>query len=257
MSFVLSKLFWACAMPASLIAFVLLLALYAHRRRPTLSRVLIGLVALFCLLLGLAPVAAPLIDPLQNRFPQPPLPERIDGIIVLGGALRAEALPAHQPSLNEAGERIVVAALLARLHPEARVLFTGGSGKPLAQAAKEADVAGPLLERLGVAHERLVLERDSRTTWENAVFSRRMVKPQPGGTWLLLTSAWHMPRAVGCFRRAGWSVLPYPVDYLGQHSWLHGEAADEFATLGLAEKEWIGLLAYRLMGRSDALFPAP
>ena len=107
---------------------------------------------------------------------------------------------------------------------------------------------------------RLVLEDKSRNTEENAVFTKRLVDPKPGERWLLVTSAWHMPRSVGAFRRAGWEVLPWPVDYRSGASYgetLENSLPDKLGNLDGAVHEWLGMLGYRLMGRSATLFPGP
>jgi uncharacterized SAM-binding protein YcdF (DUF218 family) len=93
------------------------------------------------------------------------------------------------------------------------------------------------------------------------VFSRLIANPQPGERWLLLTSAFHMPRAVAVFRAVGFPVEPYPVD------WRTTGPADLFrpypsVSEGLrrtdvAVREWVGLLLYRLTGKTAELFPAP
>ena len=149
---------------------------------------------------------------------------------------------------------------LARLYPEARLVFSGGSGLVQEQDLKEAEVARLLFERLGIDGARVVYEDRSRNTWENAVFSKQLVSPDPDERWLLVTSAIHMPRAVGIFRRIGWPVIPYPVDFA-----LVSEAPpvvsldllDGLLLLNAATCEYLGLLAYRLLDRTSALFPAP
>lgn len=112
-----------------------------------------------------------------------------------------------------------------------------------------------------MAPERLVLESRSRNTYENAVFTRRMVSPEPGETWLLVTSAFHMPRAKALFDKAGFPTVPWPVDYrtTGREGigLLRDNPLDSLQTTTLAIREWTGLLAYRLTGRIDSLFPGP
>ncbi len=258
MSFVISKVLWGLAAPGSLLFLLLCGAFLWHRRHPALSRGLLGLVVLIFAAVALLPVSQLLISPLEQRFLLPQPPARVDGIIVLGGAIEADPTGnAEQPGLNDAAERLTSFAALARRYPDARLVYTGGSGLVRNQETREADLASPLLQSLGVDAARTLYERDSRTTWENALYSKKLVNPKPGETWLLVTSAWHMPRAVGCFRKLGWKVVPYPVDYLGNGPrWATLDAIKQFRTIGLAEKEWIGLVTYWLMGRSDALFPA-
>ena len=130
----------------------------------------------------------------------------------------------------------------------------------MGQELKESHYVGPVLERLGLEAGRVIYEERSRNTAENAKFSRDIARPQPGETWLLITSAFHMPRAVGCFRRAGWNVVPYPVDYMTDGDYQTAPPGSFSAGLGSLDgalHEWMGLALYRLSGKTDALFPAP
>ena len=148
---------------------------------------------------------------------------------------------------------------LGRQYPGARLVFTGG-GKSQGPVPSEAAVSADVLRALGFDVERIVFEDRSSDTFANAMFTRQLVGPQPGETWLLITSAWHMPRAVGSFRAAGWAVLPVPVDYTtgGPVHWKLGfNPTLRLAALSIAVHEWVGLLAYRVLGRTDAWFPAP
>lgn len=259
MAFVLSKILWSIVAPGSLLFLLLCAAFLWQRPRPALTRGLLGLVLLIFAVANFLPVTHWLISPLEQRFPMPRSQSRVDGIIVLGGAIGPDKTGnAEQPDLNAAAERLTSFAALARRYPDARLIYSGGSGSVRDPDTREADLARPLLQSLGVDSSRTIYERDSRNTWENALYSKKLANPQPGEIWLLVTSAWHMPRAVGCFRKLGWNVVPYPVDYLGNHlTWADLNAVEQLGFIGLAEKEWIGLVVYRLMGRSDDLFPAP
>ena len=150
---------------------------------------------------------------------------------------------------------------LARRYPAARLVFTGGSGALLGEGQAEATSARDFFLSLGVPAEKMTLEDKSRNTWENGVFTRDMVHPKPGEPWLLVTSAWHMPRSVGIFRRLGIAVIPYPVAYrtIGDSRDVLSLATvgDRVIMLDNSIREWIGLLAYRLTDKSNALFPAP
>ncbi|HYD32561.1 MAG TPA: YdcF family protein [Azospirillaceae bacterium] len=200
------------------------------------------------------------MKPLESRFSPPQLPERVDGIIVLGGAVAPTVSKGRgQPAVNQAAERLIEFAGLARHYPAARLVFTGGSGQLTHQDTPEVPVARTALERMGLDPARVLFEGESRNTWENALYSLDLVKPSEGEVWVLVTSAYHMPRSVGIFRRVGWRVVPYPVDYRTQLDpdfprfdliWGMDLASD-------AIREWIGLAAYRLMGRTDSLFPKP
>jgi uncharacterized SAM-binding protein YcdF (DUF218 family) len=140
-------------------------------------------------------------------------------------------------------------------------VFSGGSSSLMSNEQREADYAAALFESLGIDKTRLIVDRDSRNTYENAVFSKKLAAPKPGERWLLVTSAFHMPRAVGLFRKVGFPVEPYPVD------WRVGRAADVFAftqfslegllRTDVGVREWLGLIAYWLTGRTGTLFPGP
>jgi uncharacterized SAM-binding protein YcdF (DUF218 family) len=210
-----------------------------------------------------SPLGSLLLYPLETRFPPwNPAGGTPDGIIVLGGSIDAELSAEHDTTVvGSAADRIIAAAALARQYPNARVVFTGGSANLISTDAREADYAGALFERLGIDKTRLTMERRSRNTQENAEFSKALVAPKSGERWLLVTSAFHMPRSVGLFRKAGFPVEPYPVD------WRVGDRSDllsftNFAVGGLMHtdvgvREWIGLIAYRLTGKIDDLFPGP
>ncbi|MEO5338423.1 MAG: YdcF family protein [Magnetospirillum sp. WYHS-4] len=264
MFFWLSKIFWFLANPGTLLALALAAGttLLWTRRRQGLGRAILAWATLASLLIAVVPVGEWMSGILENRFPAPAaLPERVDGIVVLGGIVDVAMTEARGvESIGGAAGRLIAFARLARRYPEAKLVFSGGSGDPLRPEDREARVVGPLLETLGVAPDRLLFEDESRNTAENAALSRKMANPRPGETWVLVTSAFHMPRAVGCFRREGWPVLAFPTDY-GTSGTTGGRLGFNliggFGRLNAALHEWAGLVFYRLSGRTDALFPAP
>lgn len=253
MSFILSKLVWAVLTPGTLLFIVVATAWAMHRRYPIWSRRLILLATLFLAALSLSPIGAWVMKPLETRFPAAQLSDKpIDGIIVLGGALDPEgSLRAGAPILNDAAERLTAFVALARTYPKARLIFSGGSGDPLRPGIREADQVKALFASLGLAPERVVYERDSRNTYENALYSKKLIQPEPGQNWLLVTSAWHMPRAMGCFEKAGWAVTPYPVDYrsASHDHWAMFLPEQQLDMVTTGSREWLGLISYRLMGR--------
>ena len=264
--FVLSKVVFALVRPGNLLLIILLtstLLLWLPSLRARRSaRALLTIAALAALAVGATPLPDLLLAPLENRFlPPAKLPERIEGIIVLGGALDEAVTDSRgQVALTNRAGRLPEAFFLARRHPEAHVLFTGGSGDFLIASTPEARAAGRFFAEMGLEPARLTLEDRSRTTYENALFAKRIAKPQAGQNWVLITSAWHMPRAVGCFRAQGWDVIPYPVDYRTTivEAWIpQFDLTTAAVNLDTAAKEWLGLVAYRLMGRTSTLFPGP
>ncbi len=226
-----------------------------------LGRRLLVLLSVVLVAVSVLPWNAWLITPLEDRFPVPPPPERVDGIVVLGGPLDAVLSAARgSPQAGGSLERLTEFTALARRHPQARLIFTGGSGSLAHQDAKEAPVAQEFLTSLGMDTGGIAFEAQSRNTRENALFSRDIARPEPGQTWVLVTSAMHMPRAVGAFRAAGWPVLPYPVDYVtaGGGGWSPGfDPWSGFASIAAGLHEWQGLVYYRLRGWTDTLFPGP
>ena len=199
---------------------------------------------------------------LEDRFAaNPELPAQIDGIVVLGGSISATLSAAHgQVTLTGAPGRVFAAAILARQHPEAKIVLSGGNADPVRDEPGEAAVTAKLLESLGVDPERLVVENTSRNTYENAVLSSRLVQPAAGQSWVLITSARHMPRAVGVFRHVGWTVIPWPTDYStgAEPQWVNVDLlAIHLKELAEGLHEWTGLVIYRLMGWTDSWFPSP
>ncbi|MGQ9370303.1 YdcF family protein [Azospirillum sp. A39] len=265
MTFVLSKLAWAVAAPGNLLVLLLalgtLLLFAGGRRARPAGRALVAAVLAGLLACAVLPVGRWLGAPLEDRFPPPALPARVDGIVVLGGAVEpALAASRGEPSVNEAAERLLAFAALARRYPGAELVASGGSAAVWDDRHREDAAARGALAQAGIDTDRVVFERQSRNTWENALFSRRIVEPQPGETWLLVTSAAHMPRAVGVFRRLDWPVIPYPVDYrtfADGRDPLAFDVAEGLQAVNGAAREWVGLAAYRLLGRTDALFPGP
>ena len=256
--FLLSKLGWALVKPSTLLLVALFAA--AHllwRGRPRAGRVVTLTVALLALAIAALPICDWLLHPLEDRFPPPAAePAHVDGIVVLGGAVEPRMAELHGGTpLNDSAERMTAFAGLARRHPEARLVFTGGSGALRPGLLTEADIAGRLFADLGVDGARLTLERKSRNTWENAVFSKELMTPLPGETWLLVTSAMHMPRSMGIFRRIGWTMVPWPVAYRTGHD--EFDLASRLGRIDDAVREWIGLVAYHLEGRTESWFPAP
>jgi uncharacterized SAM-binding protein YcdF (DUF218 family) len=263
MFFTASKIFWFVAEPVSLAIVVGVLGIllgftrFARAGRAVMAGAIIVLAGGL-----LTPLGAVLLRPLEERFPPPPadIPAPA-GIIVLGGALDTEKSEARgQVFLTADAARMTTGVELARRYPAARLIFTGGSGL-LGEGPAEAIGARKLWLSLGVPAERMAFEAKSRNTWENGLFTRDLVKPKPGETWLLVTSAWHMPRSVGIFRRLDFDVIPYPVAYrtFGDERdfLLPTSMIDKVIMLDYSVREWVGLLAYRLAGKMNALFPAP
>ena len=257
MFFVASKLIGALLRPDTwiIIAWVcIVLALTLHRRR---TAIWISSITL-CLLVALSalPLGDLMLQPIELRYPANPILEAVDGIIVLGGGEDARASAYWgQVQLKEGAERFTAAVELARSFPEAQVLFTGGSGAlrdVVGTATSEASIAERFFLAQGIAPERLLLESQSRNTTENARLSLVIANPAPDEIWVLVTSAFHMPRAMRSFEAAGWEALvAWPVDYRtsGFGDGIGWDLTGNLFVLQTAIREHIGQLAYRLTGR--------
>ena len=263
MFFYLSKALGFFLLPANLFIVLAIvgIVLMATRYRRTGAWLTLAAIALFTVG-GFAPAGLVLENVLENRFPRwDPGRGAPDGVIVLGGAINPVISRLRgDVALTESAERVTAIARLARAYPRARFVFTGGDFSLSGKAGAEADYLYPLLDSFGIARERVQLESRARNTAENAAFAKEIAKPKPGERWLLVTSAFHMPRAVGAFRRAGFPVEAYPVDW---HTpprpslQLGTDLAGGLDQLDRSVHEWIGLFVYWITGRTTALFPAP
>lgn len=259
--FLASKIIWALISPDSLIVILGVSAWFAALLKwQKLSRSLLASCALLLLLIGFFPVGEWLIAPLENRFStNAALPSEVDGIIVLGGAISPRMSNIwQQPELGAGADRLTNFLYLARLYPNAQLVFTGGSGAISEQEFKEAEMAQILFEQLGLNGRALIYESESRNTAENARNSKALVTPASDETWLLITSAFHMPRSIGVFCQEEWKVQPYPVDHSSQRgNLLRVDFAfgENLRVLQTAIREWVGLVAYRISGRTDRLLP--
>jgi uncharacterized SAM-binding protein YcdF (DUF218 family) len=260
--FVLSKTIGIMLLPTNfLIVIGVLGALLLATRIASAGRKLLIASVMLLAICGFSPLGYLLLYPLEQQFPPWDAAGGAPaGIVVLGGSIDADVSAAHGVAVVAgAADRILASAALARRYPDARIIFTGGSPNLLSNDAREADYAASLFESLGISSERLIMERRSRNTQENAEFSKAIAAPKAGERWLLVTSAYHMPRSVGLFRKVGFAVEAYPVD------WRVGDREDllRFTALSLEGldrvniglREWMGLAAYRATGKIDRLLP--
>lgn len=257
MFFYASKIIWFFLQPSTLLLVLLIagLVLYRAGRTETAIRVLIAATAIYGIA-GLSPLANALMLSLEYRYSRPNIEdgERVDGIVILGGVVDALVSGSrNEIALNEAAERLTEASALAYRFPNARIVVSGGDGALIYRSSDEASIAKQFFTRVGIDPVRITLETDSRNTWQNAKFTKRLIKPKSGERWLLITSAFHMWRAMGCFRAAGFDVTPWPVDFRtrGTEDLLRfpPRPSTAWRRIDLASKEWIGLIVYYLTGR--------
>lgn len=249
--FATSKLFGVIIAPGNFIILMLIvgLAISATRYRRT-GRWITFVTAASLVVLLVFPVGGWAMSPLENRFPRPQLPDHVDGILVLSGGENPDLFEIRGTAATIFSEgRLIEALVLARRFPQARIVFSG----------VEAPVARAAFEKMGAPMDRFTFENRARNTWENLLFSKNLIGPKAGETWLLVTHAVSIPRAMGIARQVGWNMLAWPVDYQTGEQEFHFsfQFAGNVGALEIAAHEWIGLVVYRLTGRSAALFPSP
>lgn len=254
----LSKIFWLLAAPLNALAIILVagaLLLWTRWLRAGKWLVTIALVPLT--LFGFTQLSdLPLIW-LESRYEVPQLTEPPYGIIVLGGGLSVSHYQHDAPYyLGSRADRITVALTLKRQYPKARLIYSGGNGSLIEESRSEAASAKVFIQSLYGNDLGLEMEGKSRNTWENGVNTIAMIPPaKRNRAWLLVTSAWHMRRAMGVFRELGMTPIPYPVDYKAARlapPWLSDSIVDQFEKLSIALRELIGIAAYRATGRWQA-----
>ena len=262
MTFVFGKLVWALLQPGNLLLLCLLAGVFMLLRGRRRGELLVVLSAIGLLLLAVAPIGPAMMLVLEQRFPRPPkLPDRIDGILVLGGAVDPRiSLSYGETVFNGSIARVLAGVALARHHPDAKLALVGGEGEFFPVGFAEARATQGFVLDEGIAATRIIIEERSRSTRENALFAKDLIQPAPGQNWILVTSAFHMPRAVASFRAVNWPVVPYPVDFkVDPRTGLRANFSllDGLSTSTVAGKEWAGLVGYRLLGWTKELFPGP
>jgi uncharacterized SAM-binding protein YcdF (DUF218 family) len=260
MSFILSKILWVFLSPGNLLVLLLVVGAFlgvSHsetRRRA--GHIISFVVALLFFIIAIFPVGTWFMLPLENKYP-PNIPDHVAGIILLGGDERPHAEIPGRPVYLDSARRYIEFATLARKYPQAKLAFSGGT--PLLQAnADMSEVAKQALAGLGVPVDKMVFEYGSRNTRENAVLSYNLIHPPADQKWVLVTSAYHMPRAIATFRKAGWNIYPATTGYLTDGVFsphLDFNVSDHLIAMAWAVHEYYGLLDYWLMGYTDKLWP--
>jgi uncharacterized SAM-binding protein YcdF (DUF218 family) len=260
--FLASKLFWLLAQPLSLVFILLVFSiLFAAAGFRRLYRFLSGLAATLLFLTLFTSTGAVLLQGLENRIPRPAsLPADLSCIIILGGAFENEVIAKRGGmEFNQAADRFVEGLKLAQSHPAARILISGGDGSFSGQYDGDAQTSEAFFSAFGIAPARLIREDQSRTTFENAANTKQLLETNGLSDCALITSAFHMPRSVGLFRKLGIAVTPWPVDYRTSGDTTLGldfsQPSLNAQLTTTATREWTGLIAYFISGRAHVLFP--
>lgn len=261
MFFSAAKLFWVIADPLNLTLIILTLAvimMWTPWRR--LGVWLASLVTAGLLAVAILPLGAWALAPLSDKYPTHAIvQDPVDGIVLLSGAavdLGISAKMGH-PIPGKAADRLVEFMRLARAYPAARLLICGGNTGPGARPRREGPAIADYLVSRGLSRDRMMVEGQSRDTYENAVHGKALARPAPGQRWLLVTSAWHMPRAMATFQSQGWPIKAAPPTSPGITFRPRFNLRRGLNHFKVALHEYIGLVAYRLNGRIKSLWPAP
>ncbi|MGI9399744.1 MAG: YdcF family protein [Rhizobiaceae bacterium] len=256
----LSKLFWFFARPLNLLFILALFCAVAARlgyRR--FARGLLVLIAITFVLIGFTQLPDWAVLKLETAIAMGELPEKPEGIIVLGGGLTANAAAREADyAMGEASDRLIKGLELKQLFPDARFIYSGGAASFNPDAEPETTAAAQIISGLYGDGFDFELETKSLNTWQNAAYVAEMIDDTNSGEFLLVTSAFHMPRALGCFRKAGVNVVPIPADYRADKlvfPYLTGSTAEQFLKMSIVIKELIGLVVYRLTDRIDEFLP--
>ena len=257
---VLKNIFWIIFQPVNIIILIIILGsiIYLFKyKKIGLKFLYTGIILLT--LSSIFPIGNYLALPLENRFKNKIL-QKPYGIIVLGGSEKVlNSSVRNQISLNSSSERLLYFYILSKKYPESKLVFSG-AGK-LYNNINESDVARNFFEELGMDMNQIVFESKSRNTYENAKFSYELIRPNTDQRWVLITSAITMPRAIGTFRKIGWNVIPFSVDYITNKKsnffTINKNFLSGLTSLNIVTYEWIGLIFYKILNRTDSFLPNP
>ncbi len=253
MFFFLSKIFSLILYPLLITIILIIASLFWAKKKPRVSRTL-AISALLILWVGSTEWFSSLLSaPLESRIPRSTQLEGIDAIVVLSGMTDLKLSGKGKVELEEAADRIFHGILLARRFPQSRLIISGGSGSAMDQEASEAHLLSKyFVPEFGIPIERILTDGTSRNTFENAANTSKILNKHGLKRPVLITSASHMPRALACFRKQGIEPFPYPVDFISRLGRLNIASflpkASSLAVTNRAIHEYVGLLAYRIMG---------
>lgn len=261
MFFVASKIFWALAQPLNAFCLLALIGLAARAVWPKEGQGIMNFALILILVFGVVPVGPMALTWLERQYPTPrALPDKIDGVIVLGGGFDSYLTQTSGHIVaNDNVDRAFCFVEIAKKHPGAKLVFSGGSGDILHPDAMESLDARLFFHLSGLDSAKIIYETQSRNTYENGYYTKEMVKPKAGENWVLVTSAYHMPRSVGIFEKLDWKVIPYQCDPRTNGSYSIGgslpNVTGNFSALNIALREIIGLIVYNLTGKSAFIIP--
>ena len=254
--YLFSKLIWIVLSPLNLLLIFLVIGIFfmiINMRIVSITFYTISIV--FFITVSVFPTGNLILFKLESSYPaltKPPL--HIDGILILGGPSNPALTRDHgQVSFNEAGERLTESVRLIKNYSSAKIIFAGGFSK-----LSHSYVAKKFFSEMGIDVSNIIFESKSRNTFENMLYSKKIINPKKSENWLLVTSAFHMSRAINVADKLGWTFIPYPVDFRTSNKFINFKPSldflDNINSFDLASHEVVGLISYYLLGRSSKLF---
>jgi uncharacterized SAM-binding protein YcdF (DUF218 family) len=260
MSFYLSKIIWFLFNPFNLILILLFFGLLLNLIPLKLfSKICYLFSFLLFFITGILPIGSFLNYNLEKDFfYTASYPEHIDGILILGGATNPFLSNEHnQINFNDSSERLIESIFLIKRFPDAKVIFSGGSGSISEPNLTHAFVAKKFFQNMDIDHKKIIYEDKSRNTYENILFSKRIARPHSAEKWLLVTSAFHLKRSLAISEKLKWTFIPFATDFnkSKKFKWrLSINFLSNINEFNKASHEWMGLISYYLMGRSSSIF---
>ena len=260
--FFLSKTLWFFFNPINILLFLLLIGIIFHFfDKKKLYKIINIITLILFILIVILPTGKYLLWKLESSYSMPKtLPPDIDGILILGGGVNEILTYQHQQmSLNENVERLTESIDLMRRFPNAKIVFSGGIATLSKPKLTGIDVAKMFYTRMGVDINRIIFEDKSRNTYENFVFSKKFIDNKNNEKWLLVTSAFHMKRAMNVAEKLGLNFISYPVDFslskdFNFKYWYYANYSANINYFYFATHEYIGLIAYYLTGKSNKIY---
>ena len=260
MNFYLSKILWIFLNPFNLfIISIIFFFIFNYSKKKIISYFFLIFITLYVFIVGCSPIGKYLLYSLEKNYHNSHHHSgTVDGILILGGATGPLLSREYELiSLGESAERLYEAIILMKKNKNAKVIFSGGSGSLDFPELSHAKVAKQFFESFGMKKRNIIFDSKSRNTYENILYSKKIVKPQINENWLVITSAFHMRRALLLGEKNNWDLIPYPVDFRLTKKIKPSFNLDfynNFKLFQLASHEWIGLIAYYFMGRINTIF---
>lgn len=261
MFIILSKIIPPLIYPLGFSCILIIASIWLYRKN-RLQRGLLVLAFLLLFLGGNRWVAWGLIRSLEWRYLPPSEIPHADVIVVLGGSTHSAVYPRQMVEIDSAGDRILYAFSLYQQGKADHLLLTGGAIDWMNSDINPATDMASLFGVLGIPQNALWLVTDSRNTYEDALYSAKLLREKGISRIILVTSAFHMPRSVGLFEKQGLEVIPAPTDFtVTQQGWqnllnnnISGyffnslPSAENLSTTNRALKEYLGILVYSING---------